>query len=273
VRRRAERVRPRAWPVAAALLAAIALVGLAVAQGALRGNPAAGGYGPEMVGNGFGDHGGRGRGMPGGYGMMAGYGMMGGYGMMVGTGMLQVLPADAAPLDDDAVRAALRRAADTLVQGAQLHDIMIFTNNVYAQVLDAKGSAIGEILLDRFTGTVSPEPGPNMMWNTRSPMAGYGTMGGGARGAGPMAGSGGSTGPGATAAPLRFDATSAKAQANSFLARYLPGARVVGSQTFPGYFTFDYGTDGTPQGMLSVNAATGQIWPHSWHGAFIREME
>jgi hypothetical protein len=26
---------------------------------------------------------------------------------------------------------------------------------------------------------------------------------------------------------------------------------------------------GTVNGMLSVNASTGQVWYHSWHGRFI----
>jgi hypothetical protein len=40
-----------------------------------------------------------------------------------------------------------------------------------------------------------------------------------------------------------------------------------------GYFTFDVLRDGRPVGMLSVNAYTGQVWYHGWHGAFVREKE
>jgi len=241
----------------------------------------AGGYGAGgngFGGNGFGDS-----------GRMGGYGGMGGamgFGMggfaMGGVGMMQVLTPTATPLDDPAVRSALQRAADGITPGAQLHDIMVFTNNVYAQVLDAQGTAVAEILLDRYSGAVSLEPGPNRMWNTQwgrdgSGAGGYGRMGGpgmmGSFGAGP----GGAVGPnGATSSANggpAIDEASAKERANAFLAGYLPGAGVLGAQAFPGYITFDYGTGGTPQGMLSVNARTGQIWPHTWHGAFIRQME
>ncbi len=247
------------WLVLLALLAGMTVVGFALAQG-MGGAPGSGGYGygPGMMGNGYG------HGFGDGPGGMPGYGRggMGGYGMMAGTGMMQVLPSDAAPLDDATVRAALQRAADGVTPGATLHDIMVFTNNVYAQVLDAQGNAVGEILLDRYSGAVSPEPGPNMMWNTRSWMGGPGMRGG----------SGGMGGSGSAGTP-RYDEAAARARADAFLAGYLPGATAMGSQTFPGYYTFDYGMDGAAKGMLSVNATTGQIWPHTWHGVFIREME
>jgi hypothetical protein len=42
---------------------------------------------------------------------------------------------------------------------------------------------------------------------------------------------------------------------------------------FYGYFTFDAHRDGRPFGMLSVNAHTGQVWYHTWHGAFVAEKE
>ncbi len=303
---------------AIALAVTVALVGVALAQGALRGAPAAGwyGHGPGMMqqggGPGWMDRDGDFGRMPGhGPGAMGGSGM-GGYGMdgsgMGGYGMMQVLPSTAMPLGDAAVRSALQRAADSVTAGASLHDIMVFTNNVYAQVLDASGSAVGEILLDRYTGTVSPEPGPNMMWNTRWGMGSWGMgshrmdgygMGGPdwTRGYGPGMGPGGAMrpntprpntprpntprpdtpGPNAgtpngTHQPA-IDEAAAKDRANAFLAGYMPGAAVLGAQAFPGYYTFDYGSNGAPEGMLSVNATTGQIWPHTWHGAFIREME
>jgi hypothetical protein len=41
--------------------------------------------------------------------------------------------------------------------------------------------------------------------------------------------------------------------------------------SLPGYFTMDFLKDGMPAGMLSVNGATGQVWYHTWHGAFIGE--
>ncbi len=42
---------------------------------------------------------------------------------------------------------------------------------------------------------------------------------------------------------------------------------------FYGYFAFDIERDGKPFGMLSVNAYTGQVWYHTWHGTFVQEKE
>ena len=38
---------------------------------------------------------------------------------------------------------------------------------------------------------------------------------------------------------------------------------------YPGYYTVDVTTSGVVDGMLSVNATTGQVWYHTWHGRFI----
>ncbi len=303
--------RRQRWIPRLAAFALAGVAGFALAQGAMRNVPSqgtypygagrAGGYGGSMQAHGPGwmDRGSGYGMMPydgsglwsmgpaqmGGYGMAPydgmgpwalGPGRMGGYGMM-GSGLMQVLPSTAAPIDDATVRQTLQRFADRLTAGAQLHDIMVFTNNVYAQVLDASGSAVGEILLDRYSGAVSLEPGPNMMWNARWGLGAYGGMRGFGPGYGP--GMGPNTmgprtaDPNAPSTGARLDEAAATSRANSFLAGYLPGTSVVGSQAFPGYFTFDYGMNGTPLGMLSVNALTGQVWPHTWHGAFIREIE
>ncbi len=41
--------------------------------------------------------------------------------------------------------------------------------------------------------------------------------------------------------------------------------------TFPGYYTVDFEVNGQTAGMLSVNAYTGQVWYHTWHGQFLSE--
>jgi hypothetical protein len=53
-------------------------------------------------------------------------------------------------------------------------DVMEFANNFYAEVEERDtGIHAMELLIDRRSGRVHPEPGPNMMWNTK-----YGMMGG-----------------------------------------------------------------------------------------------
>ena len=55
-----------------------------------------------------------------------------------------------------------------------LTEVMEFEDNFYVEVeVESTSIHAFELLVDRNTGAVFPEPGPNMMWNTR-----YGHMGG-----------------------------------------------------------------------------------------------
>ena len=57
----------------------------------------------------------------------------------------------------------------------QLSEIMEFADNFYVVVGERSTTTQAfELLVDRYTGFVHPEPGPNMMWNTK-----YGMMSGG----------------------------------------------------------------------------------------------
>jgi hypothetical protein len=38
---------------------------------------------------------------------------------------------------------------------------------------------------------------------------------------------------------------------------------------FPGHYTMDTMSSGHTVGMLSVNATTGAVWYHTWHGRFV----
>ncbi|RTH98995.1 hypothetical protein CSW29_08565 [Thermus scotoductus] len=128
------------------------LLGLALTQGMM------GGFGPGMMG--YGPQYGPG---------MMGYGMMGGHGMM---GMMAVYPPEARPIPQAEAKARMEAYAKRLYPGARLKDFMAFSQNYYAQVVDEKGQGLFELIADRYTGVVSPEPGPNMMWNTRYSMMG-----------------------------------------------------------------------------------------------------
>ena len=216
------------------------------------------GYGPGgmgMMGPGHGGHGGRG-----GYGTMGGMGMMGG---TMGTTMMRVLPPDAEPLGDAELRARLDAAARSFGPDVAIDDVMPFTDHSYAQFVGPDGTGLAEVLVDRYTGIVTPEPGPNMMWNLRTGMGGYG-MGAFGMGGNPM----GRWGASPNAPRGRYDEAEARDLAGTFLDAYLPGAEILAGQTFPGYVTFDYGRDGRIDGMLSVHLGSGQVWPHTWHGAY-----
>ncbi len=168
-----------------------------------------------------------------------------GHGMMGGMGMMTTYPPDAVPLSIDDAMLLFERYAKQFGNTIQIKDVMAFSSNYYAQLIDADGNGLGEVLIDRYRGTVMPEPGPNMMWNGRASMMGFGFSG-----------------------TIQFDEVAAQERANTFLQSYVPGALAKEGQAFNGYYTFDYGREAI-EGMLSVNAFTGEVWPHTWHGAFL----
>lgn len=165
---------------------------------------------------------------------------------------------------DDA-KAAFQQYVDaTGNKNLALDEVMQFQLNYYAIVKDlSTGQGAFELLANPRTGVVFPEHGPNMMWNTR-----YGMMGGwGGRGL-----MGGFWGPQPQGQPT-VDAARAQQLAQQWLAQYQPGSTADHPDAFPGYYTLHTLKDGTPTGMLSVNAVTGQVWYHHWHGAFIAATE
>lgn len=197
-------------------LVALGLLGLALTQGMMGGW----GSGPRAMG----------------------YGMMG----MGAMGMMAVYPPEAKPIPEEVAKVRMEAYAKRLYLGTRLKDFMAFSQNYYAQVVDEKGQGLFELIVDRYTGVVFPEPGPNRMWNTRFGMQG------------PLQ------------APVRYPKEEARKLAEALLKGFLPGARVLEEGAFPGYYTFDFGRKEV-EGMLSVNAYSGEVWVHTWHGPFLRE--
>jgi hypothetical protein len=118
-------------------------------------------------------------------------------------------------------------------------------------------------------GQIMPEPGPNMMWNTK-----YGSMMGhmGGMMSGDMMGSG-MMGQQQPTGEMTIGNDEAKNIAQENLDEYFPETTIEESTTFYGYYTLDFGMSGKIQGMLSVNGYTGQVWYHGWHGDFIQMKE
>ena len=135
----------------------------------------------------------------------------------------------------------------------RVKEIMEFSNHFYI-VVQEKSTGINafELLLDRNTGTILYEPGPNMMWNTK-----YGHMGQMRE----------------TAASMSINAREASEYAQRCLDRNVPSANVEEPETFYGYYTIDLSKNGQILGMLSVNGYTGEVWYHTWHGQFIEMIE
>lgn len=134
-----------------------------------------------------------------------------------------------------------------------------YTNNFYVQVNEVStGNGAFELLINKYTGSIYPEMGPNMMWNTKYGMMRSGILGGVF---------------GAPTTTMTVTVTQAQTDAQQFLTTYLPGTTTGDVTAFYGYYTIEVVNATTPYGMLSVNGYTGQVWFHNWHGAFIQELD
>jgi hypothetical protein len=221
-------------------------------------------YGPGGMMGGYGPSG-----MMGGYGrggMMGGYGsggMMGGYGSggMMGSGASGWRSADLEPLSIEQVEQAVAVYLEqSRYTDLELAEVMIFDNHAYAELIETEtGYGAMELLVDPLTGLVTPEHGPNIMWNLK-----YGPMTGGMMGM---------MGPGWTDVdPADMPIVPAEAidLARAYLEQTNSGLE-AGSEAEPfyGYYTIHTLRDGEPAGMLSVHGFTGDVFLHSWHGAFV----
>jgi hypothetical protein len=134
-----------------------------------------------------------------------------------------------------------------------------YSTNFYVEVAEqSTGNGAFELIINKYTGVVYPEMGPNMMWNTK-----YGMMRGGILG-------------GIYGTPTTTMAVTepqAQVYAQQFLDSYLPGTTVGEATTFYGYYTFEVLSENGVYGMLSVNGYSGQVWFHNWHGTFIQEVQ
>lgn len=266
--------------VAIAAILVVLGAGYAVARQANGGfwNGMMGGYG---TGNGFGN------GMMGGFGngfggMMGGSGgMMGGSGMMgnggpgtMGSGMMGnagpgtmgsggmmgdagSYGANATPLTIEKAKEAVEQyLASTGNTDLKLTEVMEFDNHFYAEVEEkSTGVHAFELLVNRHTGAITPEMGPNMMWNTKySPMAAM-------------------TGFGNVQAQAAVTGKQALEYAQNYLDSALPGTKADEADAFYGYYTVHVVKDGKLYGMLSVNSNTGAVWYHNWHGTFVKVLE
>jgi hypothetical protein len=157
---------------------------------------------------------------------------------------------------DRAVSIAQDTAASYSGGSLAADEVIEFSENYYASIRE-KGTGIGafEILIDRASGNVIREPGPDMMWNAKfSPMRG-GMMGG----------------LGATSSrPMTVTAQQAQDAAQRWLDANRAGANAKAPDSFYGFYTVDFEKAGQLVGMVSINGYTGQVWYHSWHGSFIQ---
>jgi hypothetical protein len=132
-------------------------------------------------------------------------------------------------------------------------EVMEFQQNFYTIVKDTStGHGAFEVLINKNTGAVYLEYGPAMMWNTQYGMADH--MMGYQQPSGPMT----------------ISAAQARQIAQQWLDQHQPGSTTETPDQFPGYYTVHILKGGKVTGMLSVNGYGGQVWYHTWHGAFIQ---
>jgi hypothetical protein len=151
------------------------------------------------------------------------------------------------------------RSADLVIE-----EIMEFDNHYYVEVEESStGRYAFEFLIDRSTGRATPEPGPNMMWNLK-----YGHMNGGM-----MSMSGIFSGFGNDGVTMTLSEDDAYDAAQSYLTGLGSGLEADHhAAAYYGYYTLHTLRDSQIVGMLSVNGFTGEVWPHTWHGAYLGQL-
>ena len=139
--------------------------------------------------------------------------------------------------------------------GLVVDEVIEFSNGYYASIRE-KSTGIGafEILIDRATGRVTREPGPDMMWNISDGMMTGGMVGGSY----------------ARTGSTSVSSAQARSIAQGWLDANQPGMTANTPDAFHGYYTVDFEKDGRLAGMLSVNGYSGAVWYHSWHGEFVQ---
>ena len=135
----------------------------------------------------------------------------------------------------------------------------------YVQIQEkSTGYGAFELTIDKYTGNIYPEMGPNMMWNTKYTTTtgmmgifnGIRCMMGFQRTA---------------STPMTITSDQAKTDAQQYLNTNYAGTTVGQVTAFYGYYTVDVLSQGNTFGVLSVNGYTGQVWYHIWHGSFVQQ--
>jgi hypothetical protein len=177
---------------------------------------------------------------------------------IAGIGMLS---GDFYPKRDFHARISMEKAVADAVSliskidtDLQITELMEFEEVFYLLVTEKESNkGAFELLVNPYSGKVSPEVGPNMMWNLK-----YGHI----------------NQEDNSAKANKISMADAAQEAQKELDQYIHGATLIADGVdFYGYYSFDYKENGKIAGMLSVNGQDGQVWLHNWHGTFIGEME
>ncbi len=139
------------------------------------------------------------------------------------------------------------------LSGLEIAEIMEFSKNFYIEVYESNtGIGAIELLVDKNSGAIFPEYGPNMMWNLKYGMHSEIPL---------------------SQNDIKMDIS--EDEAVSLAEKYLVKTNTGESagdevEKFYGYYTIHTLTEnGDIAGMLSVNGSNGNVWYHDWHGIFI----
>jgi hypothetical protein len=196
-----------------------------------------------------------------------GTGMMGNNNGMMGYGTNN---PPATPLTvDQAYQAAGTYLTALNNPDLKIAEVMAFDNNAYVRVVEqSTGTGAFELLVDPASLAVTPEHGPNMMWNLKYTGLNHQYMMGG--GGGMMGNRNFSSPPADVSATMTVSPEQALQAAQQYLDTAQPGTKTAAdADPFYGYYTIDTLRDGKVVGMLSVNGSSGQVFPHTWHGTFL----
>jgi hypothetical protein len=154
----------------------------------------------------------------------------------------------------EASRITERYLTSLNVPDLAIGEIMEFSENFYV-IFNEPSTGMGafEMLIDKTTGRIFPEYGPNMMWNLKY---GHGGMMGGWNQS--------------TSGDMPIDGATAVVKAQEFLTQDYPGTVADDPHPFYGYYTIHVTQDEEIHGMLSVNGYEGTVWYHNWHGSHIQ---
>lgn len=188
-------------------------------------------------------------------------GMMGRTGGMMGTGYNPEAYSGNL-MSEKEILESVEKYLSAYEEELMIGDLFIFADSEYYVSVEEKNTGIGafELLINPYTGEIRPEQGPNMMWNEKYGMAGSG-MGG------MMGGQGWNN---ETSGPSKVTREQAVKLANEYLSKKDSTLSAVDEgHQFYGYYTLHVNKDGKSSGMLSVNAFTGDVWYHDWHGELL----
>jgi hypothetical protein len=180
-----------------------------------------------------------------------------------GTGLLLIGSLSTGTFNlDQALTIAESYSTSQNIPDLAIDEVMEFEQNFYI-IYNEKSTGIGafEMLIDKSTGRIFPEYGPNMMWNTKY---GHGGM---------MGDWNGMNGSPLLSGPMLIEEEKAVEIAQDFLDGVYLETFPEDPHPFYGYYTIHVTKDGEIYGMLSVNGYDGSVWYHNWHGAYIQSVE